>query len=51
MRGYSSVYLCRQGRYGGGVSLFVSNNISFIVRQDPTALTDQIEQLFNVFFL
>ena len=47
MHGYSHVYLCRQGRHGGdcdGVSLFVSNNISFIVRQDLTALTDQVEQ-------
>ena len=46
MHGYSYVYLCRQGRRGGGVSLFVSNNISLIVRQDFTALTDQVEQLF-----
>ena len=46
MHGYSHVYLCRQGRHGGGVSLFVNKNISFIVRQDLTALTDQVEQLF-----
>ena len=46
MHGYSHVYLCRQGRHGGGVPLFVSYNISFIVRQDFTVLTDQVEQLF-----
>ena len=28
------------------VSLFISNNLPFIVRQDLTVLTDQVEQLF-----
>ena len=46
MHGYSHVYLCRQDRHSGGVSLFVSNSILFIVRQDFTVLTDQVEQLF-----
>ena len=46
MHGYTHVYLCRQGRHGGGVILFVSNNISFIVQQDLTASTDEVEQLF-----
>ena len=48
MHGFSHVYLCRQGKHGGdcgGMSLFVSNNI-FIVRQDLTSLTDQVEQWF-----
>ena len=31
---------------GGGVSLFISNNLPFIVRQDLTVLTNQVEQLF-----
>ena len=44
--GYCHVYRCRQGRQGGGVSLFISNNLPFIVRQDLTFLTDQVEQLF-----
>ena len=44
--GYCHVYRCRQGRQGGGVSLFISNNLPFIVRQDLTVLTDQVEQLF-----
>ena len=44
--GYCHVYRCRQGRQGGGVSLFISNNLPFIVRQDLTVLTDQLEQLF-----
>ena len=46
MHGYSHVYLCRQGRHGGGVSLFVSNNISFIMPRDFTVLTDRVEQIF-----
>ena len=46
MHGYSHVYLCMQGRPGGGVSLFIRNNISCIVQQDFTVLTDQVEQLF-----
>ena len=46
MHGYSHVYLCRQGRHGSGVSLFVSNSMSFIVRKDLNTLTDQVEQLF-----
>ena len=44
--GYCHVYRCRQGRQGGGVSLFISNNLPFIVRQDLTVLTEQVEQLF-----
>ena len=28
------------------MSLFISNNLPFIVRQDLTVLTDQVEQLF-----
>ena len=44
--GYCHVYRCRKGRQGGGVSLFISNNLPFIVRQDLTVLTDQVEQLF-----
>ena len=44
--GYCHVYRCRQGRQGGGVSLFISNNLPFIIRQDLTVLTDQVEQLF-----
>ena len=44
--GYCHIYRCRQGRQGGGISLFISNNLPFIVRQDLTVLTDQVEQLF-----
>ena len=41
--GFCHVYRCRQGRQGGGVSLFISNNLPFIVRQDLAVLTDQVE--------
>ena len=39
------MFICRQDRHGGGVSLFISCSTSFVVRLDLNALTDQVEQL------
>lgn len=44
--GYDHYYLCRSGRRGGGLSIFVNENISVTVRHDLNIMSSSIECLF-----
>ena len=46
LKGYSHIYQCREGKKGGGVSLFVTNDLNFHVREDLSVMDLHIEALF-----
>ena len=46
MKGYTHKYEIREHRAGGGVSLFVNNDIRFEVRSDTKVNLDDVNTLF-----
>jgi len=44
--GYSSYSLCRENKPGGGVSLFVRQEISYTLREDLNSFNDCLEMIF-----
>ena len=46
IEGYSHEYLCREGKKGGGISLYIKDNINFINRKDLNVMESHIEALF-----
>ena len=46
MEGYAHEYQYRKDRCGGGVSLFVKNNLSYILRKDLILFNQSVECLF-----
>lgn len=46
LKGYKHVYKCREEKKGGGVSLFVINDMDIKVREDLSVIDSHIEALF-----